>query len=83
MFTSSERPSHLSELNMGWPLWSLHKLWGFGAFQGDGEEGFMATAVLSHNLSPQDLTAHLCQYKQHGDMTDLCTGDIKECNCSF
>lgn len=49
---------------MGKPLWSLHKLWGLEVWQGGGEEGFMATAVLPHNLSPKHLTTLLRQFKK-------------------
>ena len=68
---------------MGKPLWSPHKLWGLWALQGDGEEGFVATTVLSHNLLPKDLTTLLSQFKQNREVMDLCTGDIKEHNCFF
>lgn len=68
---------------MGKPLWSPHKLRGLGALQGDGEKGFVAMTMLSHNLLPKDLTTHLSQFKQNRDVMDLCTGDIKERNCSF
>lgn len=70
----------MSELNMGKPLWSLHRLWGLGVWQGGGEKGFAAAAVLETHLSRKHLTTLLRQFKQNRDMMDLCNGGLKEHN---
>lgn len=58
---------------MGKTLWSLHKLWGLGVWQG-GVGVRKTSAVLPHNLSPKHLTTLLRQFKQNTDMMDLCNG---------
>lgn len=83
MLTWRESSLYLSELVIRKPLWSPHKFWDLGALQGDGEEGFVAMTVLSHNLLPKGLTALLSQFKHNRDVMDFCAGDIKEHNCSF